>query len=237
MRIPYRPDALYYPPRRWPTGKIKKVKVTATEQRQSSDGDDGGSGSIFLEWSMPSFDSEDCALPGPIQCLNGILLRTWRRVFSDFSKSASSWDRRAIDTTNLTCRLSLLFVLPVDRIGPLDSCRSRLAEDSPFLPFFLPSSLFPSFLAIFLLLNNLLDIYIPRLLHANVNIYFPNVPSWRSHWTSPSTIRALTWNVIISLVIIFPSPNKATSESRDWLRPRSIKVLVWYVCHWYSCQF
>jgi len=30
MRIPYRPDALYYPSRRCPTGKMKKVKVTAT---------------------------------------------------------------------------------------------------------------------------------------------------------------------------------------------------------------
>lgn len=30
MRIPYRPDALYYPSRWCPTGKIKKVKVTAT---------------------------------------------------------------------------------------------------------------------------------------------------------------------------------------------------------------
>lgn len=144
MRIPYRPDALYYPPRRWPTGKIKKVKVTATEQRQSSDGGDGGSGSIFLEWSMSSFDSEDCALPGPTKCLNGILLRTWRRVFSDFSSvSASSWDRRAIDTTNLTCRLSLLLVLHVDRIGPLDSCRSRLAEDSSH--FFSPLLFFRRF--------------------------------------------------------------------------------------------
>lgn len=125
MRIPYRPDALYYPPRRCPTGKMKKVKVTPTAAVATA----------ATRWWERIFrmnyvfvwfrrlrspgTNKPSVLTGSCYGPDGACFRI------PVGRLRPGTDG-VIGTTNLTCRLSLFFVQRVDRTGPLDSCRSRL---------------------------------------------------------------------------------------------------------------
>lgn len=152
MRIPYRPDALYYPPRRCPTGKMKKVKVTAT--------------AVAATVVRAYFQNDLCLRlipkiarsPGTNRpsVLTGSCYGPDGACFRIPEDRLHPGMERAIGTTNLTCRLFLLFVQHADRTGPLDSCRSRLLGMSSTAT----SSLSPSFFSLFSVLDNSLEIHI-----------------------------------------------------------------------------